>query len=127
MRPNGISGCQDDYDRRRALSSPSRKTRLYVFIHIAAARASSADKPEVANQILRDLLVKEPNDLQVRLALAEQLAAVPPQDPAGDPKVQQAAINKARQEAIDVLDRPFTASAVTGPRAFLTREWQVRA
>ena len=122
------------YAKARELAKPDDP--LYVFINLADARAL-ADKPDEANKILGDLLVKQPNDLQVRLAMAEQLSSDRHKELAPDPKssadvqaaatkAQQAAIEKSRQDAIDILDRPFVANEVIGPRAFLTREWQVR-
>ncbi|HYO10091.1 MAG TPA: tetratricopeptide repeat protein [Tepidisphaeraceae bacterium] len=81
---------------------------LYVQIHLSAARAA-ADKPE-AEKILRELLAKREDDQQVRLALAEQLAGNA----------------EKRDEAIEILDRPFAPSRFTGPKAYMVRELQVR-
>ncbi len=124
----------NDYANARKIAEPTDP--LYVFISMAAARAS-ADNPDVAKQILRDLMAKQPNDLQVRLALAETLAGDQHKELAADPKAaadvqaaaeksRTAAIQKSRGDAIEILDHPFAASSQIGPRAFLTREWQIR-
>jgi predicted Zn-dependent protease len=79
----------------------------YVFIHTAAA-VTSGDKVE-AEKILRELLAKRPDDQQVRLVLAEQLARTP----------------EKRAEALEILDRPFAPTGLIGPKAYLVREFQI--
>lgn len=99
--------------QRQALYAKARELAkaddpLFVFINIAAARAT-ADKPE-AEKILRELNTKVPDDQQVRLELAAQLATDPTKRP----------------EAIAILDKPFASNTMKGPRAFMIREMQIR-
>jgi len=98
---------QDLYAKARELAKPDDP--LFVFINLSAARAS-ADNAAVAEKILRELIEKQPEDQQVRLALAEQLATDPTR----------------RKEAIEILDKPFASMKFSGPRALLIREWQIR-
>ena len=80
---------------------------LYVLIHINAA-GSAEDRAE-AEKILRDLMEKMPNDQQVRLALAQQLA-----------------MDKTKRgEAMAILEKPFADSGLRGPKALMVRDLQV--
>ena len=94
------------YAKARELASVTDP--LYAQIHINAARVVADDKVE-AEKILRGLMEKMPDDQQVRLALAEQLA-----------------MDKAkRAEAMEILERPFAGSGLRGPKALMVRELQV--
>jgi tetratricopeptide (TPR) repeat protein len=54
-----------------------------------------------------------PDDQQLRLAYAEQLAA-------------GGGGARGKLAALDVLDQPFSSAGMTGPRAYLVRELQIR-
>jgi tetratricopeptide (TPR) repeat protein len=98
---------RDMYAKTRELAKPDDP--LFVYILIYSARALSDQKGQ-AEKILRDLLAAKPDDQQARLALAEQLAMDP----------------KTRAEALAVLDQPFSPAGMTGPKAYLVRELQIR-
>ncbi|MEO6436029.1 MAG: tetratricopeptide repeat protein [Tepidisphaeraceae bacterium] len=95
------------FTKARELAKP--EDPLYIYIHIAAARAS-ADKQGEAETILRELYKARPDDQEVRLALAEHLA--------GD--------RSKRDGALEILDLPFANEAFRGPKAFKVRELQIR-
>ena len=82
---------------------------LYVHIHINSARAIADDR-EASEKILRDLMQKMPDDQMVRLALAEQLASH----------------KEKRDDALKILEMPFAAGGLRGPKAVLSKELQVR-
>lgn len=103
------------YAKAREMVTP--EDQLYVHIHTAAARAN-ADRAE-AEKILRDLIKVRPDDQQVRLALAEQLAS------ARLPDTEQPDEAK-RAEAIEILDRPFAPTGLIGAKAYMIRELQIR-
>jgi tetratricopeptide (TPR) repeat protein len=109
--PRGAAQWRDKkreaYAKARAQVKP--EDPLYVHIHINAARAV-IDKKDESEKILRELMKNQPDDQQVRLALAEQLALT----------------KETRDEAVKILELPFAQKNLIGPKAYMVRELQIR-
>ena len=97
---------QDYYSRALALAKHDDPP--YVSMAIEAARAQPTRTG--AQKILRDLLGACPDSQEVRVTLAEELSPTP----------------AYRAEALEILDRPFSRSGLTGPRAYLVKILQNR-
>jgi tetratricopeptide (TPR) repeat protein len=97
---------QDYYSRALALAK--HDDPHYVSMVIEAAHAQPTRTG--AQKTLRDALAACPDSQEVRVTLAEELAGTP----------------AYRAEALEILDRPFSRSGLTGPRAYMVRILQNR-